>query len=49
MSYVYGWQAGQEFEWDASKAEANLRKHKIAFEAARRVFKDDFAVEWPDT
>jgi uncharacterized protein len=39
----------QEFEWDASKAGANLCKHKIAFEAARRVFKDDFAVEWPDT
>jgi uncharacterized protein len=38
----------QEFEWDAHKAEANLRKHGIAFEAARRVFQDDFAVEWPD-
>jgi len=38
----------QEFEWDADKAEANLRKHRIAFEAARRVFEDDFAVEWPD-
>jgi len=22
----------QEFEWDADKAEANLRKHRIAFE-----------------
>ena len=39
----------QEFEWDADKAEANLRKHRIAFEAARWVFRDDFAVEWPDT
>src|ERR1700688_1737274 len=38
----------QQFEWDASKAGANLRKHGIAFEAARRVFKDGFAVEWPD-
>ena len=38
----------QQFEWDADKAEANLRKHRIAFEAARRVFEDDFAVEWPD-
>jgi uncharacterized DUF497 family protein len=37
----------QEFEWDADKAEANLRKHRIAFEAARRVFEDDFAVECP--
>src|SRR5262249_15300781 len=39
----------QEFEWDADKAEANLRKHRIAFEAARRVFEDDFEVEWPDS
>jgi uncharacterized protein len=38
----------QEFEWDARKADANLRKHGIAFEAARQVFKDDYAVEWPD-
>jgi uncharacterized protein len=39
----------QEFEWDANKAEANLRKHGVAFEAARRVFKDCFAVETADT
>jgi len=38
----------QEFEWDADKAEANLRKHGIGFEAARRVFDDGFAVEVPD-
>ena len=38
----------QEFEWDADKAEANLRKHRIAFEAASRVFEDDFAFEWQD-
>jgi hypothetical protein len=31
----------QEFEWDAGKAEVNLRKHGIAFEAASRIFKDD--------
>jgi Ribonuclease toxin, BrnT, of type II toxin-antitoxin system len=37
-----------EFEWDAGKAEANQRKHGIAFEAARLVFKDGFAVEWLD-
>jgi uncharacterized DUF497 family protein len=46
MSMVGGQE--QEFEWDADKAEANLRKHRIAFEAARRVFEDDFAIEWPD-
>jgi uncharacterized DUF497 family protein len=38
----------EQFEWDAARAEANLRKHGIAFEAARRVFNDGFAVEWPD-
>jgi uncharacterized DUF497 family protein len=38
----------REFEWDAGKAEANLRKHGIAFEAARLVFKDGFALEWLD-
>jgi uncharacterized protein len=38
----------REFKWDASKAEANLRKHGIAFEAARSVFEDDFALEWLD-
>ena len=38
----------QEFEWNARKAEANLRKHGISFETARRVFNDGFAVEWPD-
>jgi uncharacterized protein len=39
----------QEFEWDAAKAESNLRKHGVAFEAARVVFEDSFAIEWPDT
>jgi uncharacterized DUF497 family protein len=29
-----------EFEWDDAKAEANLRKHKISFRAATRVFDD---------
>jgi uncharacterized DUF497 family protein len=41
-------EAEWHFEWDAVKAVANLRKHGIAFEAARRVFKDVFSVEWPD-
>jgi putative transcriptional regulator len=38
----------QEFEWNVDKAEANPRKHGISFQAARRVFSDGFAVEWPD-
>ena len=33
-----------EFEWDAAKAEANLRKHNVSFQTARRVFDDAFAV-----
>jgi uncharacterized DUF497 family protein len=32
------------FEWDSIKAEANLRKHKISFQEARRVFDDFFVV-----
>lgn len=31
------------FEWDPSKAESNLRKHKISFEVATRAFADPFA------
>jgi uncharacterized protein len=34
-----------EFEWDAGKAESNLEKHAVSFEAARRVFFDVFALE----
>jgi uncharacterized DUF497 family protein len=33
-----------EFEWDDVKAEANLKKHKISFRVARRVFDDFFAL-----
>lgn len=32
-----------DFEWDDVKAEANLRKHKISFHEASRVFEDAFA------
>ena len=31
-----------DFEWDSEKAEINLKKHKIAFEDAARVFLDDY-------
>ena len=37
-----------EFEWDASKASANLRKHEVSFEDARSVFYDEFAVQFFD-
>ena len=29
-----------EFEWDPGKAAANLRKHRVSFEDAARVFLD---------
>jgi len=31
---------GPEFEWDAQKAEENLKKHGVAFEEALTVFAD---------
>lgn len=33
-----------DFDWDASKARANLRKHKVAFRFATSVFRDPLAV-----
>ncbi len=37
-----------EFEWDAVKAAANLRKHGVSFEDAQTVFYDEFAVQFYD-
>lgn len=36
------------FEWDAVKAAANLRKHRVSFEEASSVFHDEFAVQFFD-
>lgn len=36
------------FEWDPSKATANLRKHGVSFEEAKSVFHDEFAVQFFD-
>lgn len=33
-----------DFEWDLSKAETNLRKHRIAFSEAATVFKDGLSI-----
>lgn len=33
------------FEWDAKKAAANLRKHRVRFEDAARVFLDPNRIE----
>ena len=36
------------FEWDATKAASNIKKHGISFEEAQSVFYDDFAVQFFD-
>jgi hypothetical protein len=36
------------FEWDATKAASNFKKHGISFEEAQSVFYDDFAVQFFD-
>jgi uncharacterized protein len=36
------------FEWDAHKAAANLKKHKVAFEDTATVFMDPLAMTFPD-
>jgi hypothetical protein len=37
-----------EFEWDTSKAQANLAKHGVAFEEAVSVFADPLAALFAD-
>ncbi len=37
-----------EFEWDEAKAESNFVRHGVAFDAAREVFRDPFALDWQD-
>ncbi|ATO57160.1 BrnT family toxin [Bartonella sp. 1-1C] len=32
------------FEWDEAKAKSNLKKHRVSFEIAARVFADPFAM-----
>jgi len=36
------------FEWGATKAAANYRKHGVDSETAMEVFDDPFAIEEPD-
>lgn len=36
------------FEWDPAKAASNLRKHRVSFEIAMRVFADPFALTVQD-
>ena len=37
-----------EFEWDESKASANLKKHGVSFEEAKTVFNNPLAVIFDD-
>ncbi len=37
-----------EFEWDADKATANLRKHGVSFDEAVTAFSDPLSVLLPD-
>jgi uncharacterized DUF497 family protein len=36
------------FEWDTSKAHTNISKHKISFESATSVFRDEHAISISD-
>lgn len=36
------------FEWDSAKAESNLKKHRVRFEIATRVFADPLALARQD-
>ena len=40
---------GDEFEWNDAKAQSNLAKHGVGFEAAYRVFGDAFALDRLDS
>lgn len=35
-------------EWNARKAVANLRKHRVSFEEAATIFRDPLALTFPD-
>jgi uncharacterized protein len=37
-----------KFEWNPSKASANIKKHGISFEEAKSVFYDDLAIQFFD-
>jgi len=36
------------FSWDARKALANLKKHRVSFEEAATVFSDPEGLDWDD-
>lgn len=36
------------FEWDRRKAASNVRKHKVSFEEAKTIFRDEKLFTFPD-
>lgn len=36
------------FEWDEAKAKSNIKKHGVAFEEAKSVFFDEYAIQFYD-
>jgi len=36
------------FEWDRAKASSNVRKHKVSFEEAKTIFRDERLFTFPD-
>lgn len=38
-----------KFEWNATKAASNKRKHGVSFDEAKSVFYDEFAVQFYDS
>ncbi|MET0037483.1 MAG: BrnT family toxin [Candidatus Thiodiazotropha lotti] len=38
-----------QFEWNSTKAVANLQKHGVSFEEAKIVFYDEFAIQFYDS
>ncbi len=39
---------GTKFSWDARKDRQNIKKHKVSFEEAETVFKDENAIQYFD-
>ena len=37
-----------KFEWDESKAAANLKKHHVSFDEAKSIFFDEFGIQFFD-
>lgn len=37
-----------KFGWDLAKAESNIKKHGVSFEAAKSVFFDEYAIQFYD-